>query len=199
MEGRGGKKRKERTRSGAPNESSLLTNPPPPPPAFNEFIHERERTPPSDPAVRLFDEIILAKKARGRPALSAGLSRLSTLRVSHGIGPAPGRNPFGSAMSAASVATGAATMANKIPSFLSDTSDHIWRTASVPVPSSRFFHGDYRAVVTRVPLRLDPALMREPRTIQGVPRPEQGRVKGLVRKQVASMLGPPAGGDFNVG
>jgi hypothetical protein len=37
--------------------------------------------------------------------------------------------------------------------------------------------------------------MREPRAIQGVPRPaEQGRgIKKLVRKQVASMLGAPAG------
>jgi hypothetical protein len=51
--------------------------------------------------------------------------------------------------------------------------------------------------VTRVPLRLDPALMREPRAIQGVPRPEQGgKIRGLVRKQVASMLGPPTEG-FN--
>lgn len=62
------------------------------------------------------------------------------------------------------------------------------------MPSAAKFQGDYRSVVTRVPLRLDPALMREPRTIQGVPRPsEQKKVKGLVRKQVASMLGPPAG------
>jgi hypothetical protein len=52
--------------------------------------------------------------------------------------------------------------------------------------------------VTRVPLRLDSSLMREPRAIQGVPRPsEQGRVKGLQRKQVASMLGPPTA-DFSV-
>lgn len=61
----------------------------------------------------------------------------------------------------------------------------------MPVPSAKF-QGDYHSVVTRVPLRLDPALMREPRAIQGVPRPEQGRVKKLVRKQVASMLGAPA-------
>lgn len=83
-----------------------------------------------------------------------------------------------------------------MPGYLSDTTDHIWRTASVPVPSAKF-QGDYRSVVTRVPLRLDPALMREPRAIQGVPRPEQGgKIKGLVRKQVASMLGPPSEG-FN--
>lgn len=64
--------------------------------------------------------------------------------------------------------------------------------------STKFNDGDnYRSIVTRVPARLDPALMKEPRAIQGVPRPEQGRVRGLVRKQVASMLGPPTP-DFRV-
>ncbi len=33
--------------------------------AFNEFIHERETTRPTSPSIRLFDEIILAKKNRG--------------------------------------------------------------------------------------------------------------------------------------
>ncbi|KAK4186586.1 AEX-3 domain-containing protein [Podospora australis] len=149
--------------------------------AFNEFIHERERQAPSDPTIRLFDEVILAKKARGRPAFSTGLSRLSTLRASHGL--APGF-PGGQSRPA------------KVPNYLGDTSDHIWRTASVPVPSAKF-SGDYRSVVTRIPLKLDPALMKEPRAIQGVPRPEQGRAKKLARKQVASMLGPPTP-DFSV-
>ncbi len=135
---------------------------------------------PSHYSVRLFDEIILAKKARGRPALSTGLSRLSTIRASHGAstGFTPPSRPA------------------KIPTYLSDTSDHIWRTASVPVPSAKF-PGDYRSVVTRIPTKLDPTLMKEPRAIQGVPRPEQGRYRGLARKQVASMLGPPTP-DFNV-
>jgi hypothetical protein len=87
-----------------------------------------------------------------------------------------------------------------VPGYLADTTDHIWRTASVPVPTSaKFAQGDYRSVVTRVPLRLDPALMREPRAIQGVPRPVDlggagvggGARRGIARKQVASMLGPP--------
>ncbi|KAK4209518.1 AEX-3 domain-containing protein [Rhypophila decipiens] len=148
--------------------------------AFNEFIHERERNPPSEPSIRFFDEILLAKRARGRPGLSVGLSRLSTLRASHG----------------ASIGYGAPRPA-KIPSYLSDTSDHLWRTASVPVPSAKFA-GDYRAVVTRVPARLDPSLMKEPRAIQGVPRPEQAKTGGrFPRKQVPSMLGPPTP-DFNV-
>lgn len=141
---------------------------------FNEFIHERERNPSSHPSIRLFDEIILAKRARGRPGFSAGLSRLSTIRASHG----------------ASAGYPASQKQGKGSSYLSDTSDHIWRTASVPTPSAKF-SGDYRAVVTRIPARLDPSFMKEPRSIQGVPRSEQGRVRGLIRKQVPSMVGPP--------
>lgn len=141
---------------------------------FNEFIHERERFPSTHSAVRLFDEIILAKKARGRPALG-GLSRLSTIRASHG---------------ASSGLLGSGSRQSKTSGFLGDTSDHIWRTASVPVPVAKF-PGDYRAVTTRVPARLDPSLMKEPRAIQGVPRPEQRGTRGLIRKQVASMIGPP--------
>ncbi|KAI1000313.1 hypothetical protein K3495_g7882 [Podosphaera aphanis] len=37
--------------------------------AFNQFIHERETTSPSDPSIELFDSIILAKKYRGRSSL----------------------------------------------------------------------------------------------------------------------------------
>ncbi|KAM0666500.1 hypothetical protein ACQRIT_005263 [Beauveria bassiana] len=149
---------------------------------FNEFIHERELTAPTEPSIRLFDEVIMAKKARGRPGLSSGLStlsRLSSIRVSHGAS----ANAFGLAPPRGS---------NKPPSYLNDTSDHIWRTAAVPVPKGNFT-GEYRSVVTRVPARLDRTLMREPRAIQGVPRVEQRGSRGLVRKQVASMLGttPP--------
>lgn len=78
---------------------------------------------------------------------------------------------------------------SRAPSFLTNTTEHIWRTASVPVPSAKF-GGDYRAVTTRVPARLDPTLMKEPRAIQGVPRPEQ-RKRGVMRKQVPSMIGFP--------
>ncbi|GJC82617.1 DENN domain-containing protein C297.05 [Colletotrichum liriopes] len=143
--------------------------------AFNEFIHERETHSATHSSVRLFDEIIMAKKARGRPGLSTGFSRLSTIRMSHG---------------ASSNASGfAAPSKLKIPTYLGDTSDHMWRTASVPVPSAKF-PGEYRTVVTRIPTKLDPSLMREPRAIQGVPRAEQ-RTRGLIRKQVPSMVGSP--------
>ncbi|OLN92078.1 DENN domain-containing protein [Colletotrichum chlorophyti] len=143
--------------------------------AFNEFIHERETRPASHASVRLFDEIIMAKKARGRPGLTTGFSRLSTIRMSHG---------------ASGNASGfAAPSKLKIPSYLGDTSDHMWRTASVPVPSAKF-PGEYRTVVTRIPTKLDPSLMKEPRAIQGVPQTQQ-RTRGLIRKQVPSMVGSP--------
>ncbi|KAI1357480.1 dDENN domain-containing protein [Xylaria arbuscula] len=139
--------------------------------AFNEFIHSRETQPPTNSDIRLFDEIILAKKARGKPGLTTGLSRLSTIRASHGI------------------SSGLPSKANKPTSYLTDNSDHLWRTASVPMPNAKF-PGDYRSVITRIPARLDTALMKEPRAIQGVPRPEQ-RKRGLLRKQVPSMMGIP--------
>ncbi|KAK1972137.1 DENN domain-containing protein [Colletotrichum sublineola] len=143
--------------------------------AFNEFIHERETQLATDSSIRLFDEIIMAKKARGRTGLSTGFSRLSTIRMSHG---------------ASSNASGfAAPSKLKIPTYLGDTSDHMWRTASVPVPSAKF-PGEYHSVVTRIPSKLDPSLMKEPRAIQGVPRAEQ-RTRGLIRKQVPSMVGSP--------
>lgn len=104
------------------------------------------------------------------------LSRLSTIRVSHGASlgshSTPGR-------------------LTKVAGYLGDTSDHIWRTASVPFPNAKF-PGDYRSVITRVPTKLDPTLMKEPRAIQGVPRAEQGGRRGLVRKQVPSTLNATA-------
>lgn len=142
-------------------------------PAFNEFIHERELNPATSPAVRLFDEIILAKKARGSKGLSTGLSRLSTIRASHGLSHSlPGMH--------------GPSKHGKPQSYLSDTNDHIWRTASVPLPNAKF-SGDYRAITTRIPIKLDRSLMKEPRAIEGVPRPEQ-RKRGLIRKQVPSMM-----------
>ena len=112
---------------------------------FNEFIHDREAMRAEDPAIKLFDEIILSKRNRGRVSL---FSKSST-------------------------------------SFLSDTSEHIWRNASATQSSSRT-PNDRSAVSGRSPSKLDPTLMREPRSIQGAPRLQQARTK---RKPVASMLG----------
>ncbi|TWU78687.1 hypothetical protein ED733_005942 [Metarhizium rileyi] len=148
--------------------------------AFNEFIHSRETTAATDASIRLFDEILIAKKARGRPGLSSGLSRLSTIRQSHGA-------------SAFSLAAPSRAAPSKAPAYLTNTSDHIWRTASVPLPKGNF-PGEYRSIITRIPSRLDKTLMREPRAIQGVPRMEQRGTRAFMRKQVPSMLGttPPS-------
>ena len=148
---------------------------------FNEFIHERETAPASSPHIRLFDEIIIAKKSRGRVGLSSGFSRLSTIRLSHGAS---------STLQGLSIPS----RSGKAPGYLTDDSDHLWRTASVPVPVAKF-PGEYKTVVTRIPARLDPSLMKEPRAIQGVPRPKQRGTRGLTRKQVPSMVlsGTPPG------
>ncbi|KXJ96902.1 AEX-3 domain-domain-containing protein [Microdochium bolleyi] len=144
--------------------------------AFNEFIHERELKPASDPEIRLFDEVLLAKKSRGKPGLT-GLSRLSTIRASHGLS---------SSLTGLQIPSRSSS-SKPSSSYLADTYDHLWRTASVPVPNAKFT-GDYRSVTTRIPARLDTTLMKEPRAIQGVPRPEQ-RTRGFMRKQVPSMIG----------
>ncbi|KAG5983929.1 hypothetical protein E4U55_006712 [Claviceps digitariae] len=147
--------------------------------AFNEFIHDRETLAPNDPSIRLFDEVLMAKKARGRPGLTSGLSRLSTIRQNHGV--------------SSFMATTASRTSPSKPNYLTDTSDHMWRTASVPLPKGNF-PGEYRSVITRIPTHLDKTLMREPRAIQGVPRMEQRGSRAFVRKQVPSMLGttPPS-------
>lgn len=57
----------------------------------------------------------------------------------------------------------------------------------MPTPTGNI-KGDYRATISRVPAKLDISLMREPRTISGVPnlKPLGGRVG---RKAVPSLLG----------
>ncbi|KAG7004706.1 DENN domain-containing protein [Physcia stellaris] len=114
--------------------------------AFNEFIHERETKPATDPSIVLFDQVILSKKNRGRTSM---FSKSKT-------------------------------------DFLSDTSDHLWRSAAANPPKGRF-PGDYRAIITRIPAKLDPTLMKEPRVIQGVPRINTTKAQ---RKPIPSMLGP---------
>ncbi|KAF1987997.1 DENN-domain-containing protein [Aulographum hederae CBS 113979] len=69
--------------------------------------------------------------------------------------------------------------------FLTSTSDHLWRSAAATPPNSRF-PGDYRQVTSRIPAKLDPALMKEPRAIQGVPRIPVTKAR---RKPIPSLLG----------
>lgn len=74
--------------------------------------------------------------------------------------------------------------------FLSDTADHLWRTASTAPPKGKVV-GDYRAIVTRTPAKLDATLMREPRVLQGLSA-KVNSVPGK-RKPIPSMLGPKGG------
>ena len=84
------------------------------------------------------------------------------------------------------------TKSSRTTTFLDQTSDHLWRSAAVPTPSSKF-PGDYKTVVSRIPAQLDVNLMKEPRTIQGVPRADVAG-KRVGRKAVPSMLGPSGNG-----
>ncbi|ORY03936.1 dDENN domain-containing protein [Clohesyomyces aquaticus] len=112
---------------------------------FNEFIHERESTRSEHASIKLFDEVILAKRNRGKTSFFHK---------------------------------------SKVD-FLSDTNDHLWRTAAATPPSARF-PGDYRSIISRIPAKLDSTLMKEPRVIQGVPRIPQAKAR---RKPIPSMLG----------
>ena len=78
----------------------------------------------------------------------------------------------------------------KQTSYLDDTSEHLWRTASVQPPIARF-PGDYRQVISRIPAKLDPVLMKEPRMVQGAPvggRQGPGGGTKARRKPIPSML-----------
>ncbi|KIM93013.1 hypothetical protein OIDMADRAFT_208363 [Oidiodendron maius Zn] len=85
------------------------------------------------------------------------------------------------------------TKSSRTTTFLDQTSDHLWRSAAVPTPSSKF-PGDYKTVVSRIPAQLDINLMKEPRIIQGVPRADVAG-KRVGRKAVPSMLGPSGSGN----
>jgi len=95
--------------------------------AFNEFIHERETKRSDDPSIKLFDQIILSKKNRGRTSLFSKSSEFL-------------RSPIVCLEYLLSIVEGT--------DFLSDTSDHLWRTAVATPPNARF-PGDYRQVVSR--------------------------------------------------
>lgn len=78
--------------------------------AFSEFIHDRESRKATDPAVKLFDEVILSKKNRGKTGF---FSRSSMLKPRH-------------------VKFIALTLGAE-PTYLADTSEHQWRTNSVVI------------------------------------------------------------------
>ncbi|KAF8422125.1 AEX-3 domain-containing protein [Tirmania nivea] len=101
--------------------------------AFSEFIHERESKKATDPQLKLFDEIILSKKNRGKTSFFS--SKQST-------------------------------------NFLYDTTEHLWRTSTAITPSTSptKMLNEHNLPQNRVPAKLDPLLLREPRVNQGVPK-----------------------------
>ena len=159
--------------------------------AFNEFISERETTPPAPLSaasasigtqITLFDSIILAKRNRGRlrPSIPSSISS---------------RNPFASSSRPSSPLASRTSQED----FLSSASEHLWRTASASyyhpsassisnittpalTPSSTASSSlssmdsnlantqlTYREIITRIPAKLDPGYMPSPRMIQGIP------------------------------
>jgi hypothetical protein len=82
--------------------------------AFSEFIHDRESKKATDPSVKLFDEVILSKKNRGKGGLFSRASMLTT---------------------AASCVI--PSNWDIEPTYLADMSEHVWRTVSTPPTSSK--------------------------------------------------------------
>lgn len=138
--------------------------------AFSEFVFERECIPPSDPAARLFDDVVLLKRARGRPALFS--------RTASSTSSAP-----------TTTTSGAPTLKAGAPGyFLADTSDHLWRSAAAssssarPQTASSSLSGNGAGgagpgmqsppvpLLGRTPAKLDRSLARAPRVIGGAPR-----------------------------
>lgn len=82
---------------------------------------------------------------------------------------------------------GRTSMFNKSKTdFLSDTSDHLYRSAAATPPQGKF-PGDYTGVIARTPAKLSSTLLKEPRVLQGVPRINTVHAR---RKPIPSMLGP---------
>ncbi|KAJ5231503.1 uncharacterized protein N7469_006091 [Penicillium citrinum] len=85
--------------------------------------------------------------------------------------------------------------------FLSDTSNHLWRTASASffTPTSRSqnnLSSDYSRVAQRAPAKLDTSLMKEPRMIHGAPRVSKtantARRKPLPKLMNGLAISPPS-------
>ncbi|RAH74621.1 dDENN domain protein [Aspergillus aculeatinus CBS 121060] len=84
--------------------------------------------------------------------------------------------------------------------FLSDTSNHLWRTASATSfaggsRSQNALSGDYTRVVMRAPAKLDTSLMKEPRMVHGAPRVSKtannARRKPLPKLMNGLAISPP--------
>ncbi|KAJ5949675.1 hypothetical protein N7454_001259 [Penicillium verhagenii] len=83
--------------------------------------------------------------------------------------------------------------------FLSDTSNHLWRTANAtffaPSRSQQNLSQDYSRISTRAPAKLDTNLMTEPRMIHGAPRVSKtantARRKPLPKLMNGLAISPP--------
>ncbi|PLN78585.1 dDENN domain protein [Aspergillus taichungensis] len=83
--------------------------------------------------------------------------------------------------------------------FLSDTSNHLWRTASATFAAGsrgqNSMAGDYTRVAIRAPAKLDTSLMKEPRMIHGAPRVSKAantaRRKPLPKLMSGLAISPP--------
>ncbi|KAL4870700.1 hypothetical protein BDV12DRAFT_48580 [Aspergillus spectabilis] len=81
--------------------------------------------------------------------------------------------------------------------FLSDTSNHLWRTASAAAAgrTQQNLSGDYTRVATRAPAKLETSLMKEPRMIHGAPRVSKtannARRKPLPKLMNGLAISPP--------
>jgi hypothetical protein len=163
--------------------------------AFSEFIHDRESKKATDPSVKLFDEVILSKKNRGKTGF---FSRSSTLMP---------RWVMVCCMALTSSAE---------PTYLADTSEHVWRTSSVVINHQSKNNGEQRVSPNRsmcsyhistdklingilVPAKLDPILLRpsKPATTQATPPSKSGKLKkGFANVPQVQINGEFSGGRF---
>ncbi|KAF8544056.1 AEX-3 domain-containing protein [Trichophaea hybrida] len=125
--------------------------------AFSEFIHDRESKKATDPSVKLFDEVILSKKNRGKTGF----------------------------------------FSRSKPTYLADTSEHVWRTSSVVINHQLKNNGEQRVSSNRIPAKLDPILLRpsKPATTQAAP-PSKG---GKLKKKFTNVPQVQINGEFNGG
>ncbi|KAF1810211.1 DENN-domain-containing protein [Eremomyces bilateralis CBS 781.70] len=137
---------------------------------FNEFLHEREMTPANDPSIKLFDQIIMAKKNRGRTSLFSKSSTDFLNDTSDHLWRSA------AAMPPTSRVPGDYRQIVSRSKFETVSVQHPWQSLGINCPV--------------VPAKLDPTLMKEPRVIQGAPRFSQSRTTTTRRKPIPSMLGP---------
>jgi hypothetical protein len=135
---------------------------------FNEFIHERETKPPSNPAIMLFDQVILSKRNRGRTSLFSKSNTDFLSSTSDHLWRSAAATPPKGKIPGEYRAVVTRSMSPCL--MLAD------RGRKCPIANH-----------STAPAKLDITLMKEPRAIQGVPRINTTNAR---RKPIPSMLGP---------